>query len=61
MKGGRENLALDDGASRGSVPSNQGKANVGLVQKNKAKMGGKRVDKTNKGSYGVTRNRAKGM
>jgi|32_taG_2_1085360.scaffolds.fasta_scaffold07664_2 hypothetical protein len=61
MKGGRNNLALENGKSRGSVPSNQGNVNVGLVQRNKAKTGGKRVDKTNKGSYGVTKNRAKGM
>ena len=53
MKGGRENLALNDGASRRRVPSNQGKPNMGLVQKSKAKAGGKCVDKTTKGKFGV--------
>ena len=61
MKGGRNNLALENGKSRGSVPANQGNVNIGLIEKTKAKKGGKRVDKTNKGSYGVTKNRAKGM
>jgi hypothetical protein len=61
MKGGRNNLALDNDKTRGSVPSNQSNSSVGLVQHNKPAKGGKIVDKTNKGHYGVTNNRAKGM
>lgn len=47
MKGGRQNLALENGRKRGSIPSNQGNSNVGLIQRNKAGgAGAKRVDKT---------------
>lgn len=45
MKGGRNNLALPNGSKRGGVPSNQGKANIGLTDRHhkagKGKMGGR--------------------
>ena len=48
---------MSDGIAKKKDPQKWAQAKA----RAKAKMGGKRVDKTNKGSYGVTKNRAKGM